>query len=220
MTFKDKETKKKYHREYMRQYSKKVKWKEYSKQWELKNKEKRTKRKKQYYLDNKDKIYEYQKQWKLKNKCKQREYYKQYRLNNLEKERAKDRKYKLNNKDKLREREKQYYNNNLNRRLRCKLSTRIYHAIRGLNKSQSTMNLVGCSIEYLKDYLESQFDDEMSWSNYGAWHIDHILPCCSFDLSQPEEQKKCFHHSNLQPLWAIDNFIKGGKYPISIEESD
>ena len=182
------------------------------KRYELKNKEAIKKRKKQYHFDNKDKIKKYQDQWKLKNKDKMKEYDKQWRLNNPEKARAKDRKYKSNNKDKLREREKRYYNNNLNRRLRCKLTSRMYHAIKGLNKSKSTMVLTGCSLEYLKDYLESQFDDEMSWSNYGAWHIDHILPCCSFDLKQPEEQKKCFHYSNLQPLWAVDNFIKGSKY--------
>ncbi len=57
----------------------------------------------------------------------------------------------------------------------------------------------------------------MSWSNYGTWHLDHIVPCVAFDLSQLEEQKKAFHYSNLQPLWAIDNFIKGGKYIASTE---
>ena len=54
----------------------------------------------------------------------------------------------------------------------------------------------------------------MKWDNHGlyGWHIDHIQPCNSFDLSNEEEQKKCFHYSNMQPLWAFDNLSKGAKY--------
>jgi hypothetical protein len=51
----------------------------------------------------------------------------------------------------------------------------------------------------------------MSWENYGKWHIDHIIPCSSFNLSLPEEQRNCFHYSNLQPLWAKDNIFKANK---------
>jgi hypothetical protein len=54
----------------------------------------------------------------------------------------------------------------------------------------------------------------MTWENWAldGWHIDHIRPCCSFDLTDPEQQKKCFHYSNLQPLWAEENWSKGGKW--------
>lgn len=52
----------------------------------------------------------------------------------------------------------------------------------------------------------------MSWSNYGKWHIDHIIPCAAFDLSDEFEQRACFHYSNLQPLWAYDNIGKSDKY--------
>ncbi len=51
----------------------------------------------------------------------------------------------------------------------------------------------------------------MSWENYGKWHVDHILPCASFDLGKPEEQFKCFNYKNLQPLWATDNLKKQAK---------
>ncbi len=73
------------------------------------------------------------------------------------------------------------------------------------------MDLIGCSIEHLKNHLEVQFDDGMSWANYGLWHVDHILPCALFDLSKEEEQKLCFCFENLQPLWKFDNWSKGAK---------
>ena len=52
----------------------------------------------------------------------------------------------------------------------------------------------------------------MSWENHGTWHIDHRVPCAKFDLTKKEEQEKCFHYTNLQPLWAKDNLSKGNKY--------
>ena len=73
------------------------------------------------------------------------------------------------------------------------------------------MELTGCTLEELKEHLASKFTEGMTFENYGKWHIDHILPCASFDLLLPEEQPKCFHYTNLQPLWAIDNMKKGAK---------
>lgn len=73
--------------------------------------------------------------------------------------------------------------------------------------------MLGCSKQELVEHLESQFQDGMSWENYGlhGWHIDHIIPVSSFDISEPNQLKKCFHFSNLQPLWAIDNLRKSNK---------
>jgi len=85
---------------------------------------------------------------------------------------------------------------------------RINKAIKNICKSAHTMELIGCSIDFLKKHLESQFVVGMSWENYGKWHIDHIRPCAGFNFSIPEEQRKCFHYSNLQPLWALENSIK------------
>jgi hypothetical protein len=70
------------------------------------------------------------------------------------------------------------------------------------------MILIGCSMDELKIHLSSMFKEGMSWDNYGKWHIDHIKPCASFNLSDPAQQKECFHYSNLQPLWAIENIKK------------
>lgn len=73
------------------------------------------------------------------------------------------------------------------------------------------MELIGCSISFLRGYLEAKFTEGMSWDNHGEWHIDHIKPCASFNLLDDEEQQKCFHYKNLQPLWAQENLSKGAK---------
>ena len=91
------------------------------------------------------------------------------------------------------------------------LRSRIYVALKRNIKSAHTEELLGCNIEFLKQHLEKQFKVGMSWNNYGKWHVDHIRPCVLFDMSNSEEQHKCFHYSNLQPLWAIENFIKSDK---------
>jgi hypothetical protein len=78
-------------------------------------------------------------------------------------------------------------------------------------KKGKTMELVGCTTENVMKHLESKFTEGMTWENYGQWHIDHIKPCASFNLEDVEEQKKCFHWTNLQPLWAKDNLVKGAK---------
>jgi hypothetical protein len=82
---------------------------------------------------------------------------------------------------------------------------------KGVRKTTKTEKLLGCSVHELKNYLEAQFKDGMTWTNYGQWHVDHIKPCCSFDLTKPEEQRACFHYTNLQPLWADENYTKGGR---------
>jgi hypothetical protein len=79
-------------------------------------------------------------------------------------------------------------------------------------KSIKTLELLGCTVEDLRLFLEAEFVDGMTWENYGKWHIDHIQPCASFNIEDPEEQKKCFHWTNLQPLWAKDNLKKGAKF--------
>jgi hypothetical protein len=94
-------------------------------------------------------------------------------------------------------------------RIRKNMGSRIYLAVKNKGK---TMELTGCSREDLKTHLESKFTNGMTWENYGEWHIDHIRPCASFNLEDPEEQNKCFHWTNLQPLWALDNIKKGDKW--------
>jgi len=95
--------------------------------------------------------------------------------------------------------------------LRHHISARMIDAIEGRKKSASTVALLGCTIPELKSHLESLFALGMTWDNRGQWHIDHIRPCASFDLTDPLQQRQCFNFRNLQPLWAIDNYRKGNR---------
>lgn len=122
------------------------------------------------------------------------------------------RRYRSENRDRLnivnRESKKKRYASDPKYRIQDALASRVRSALTKGYKSASTMKLVGCDINFLKGYLEAQFEPNMSWDNYGEWHIDHILPCASFDLTLPEEQQKCFHYTNLQPLWATTEIAR------------
>jgi hypothetical protein len=99
-------------------------------------------------------------------------------------------------------------------RIRCNLSGRVGKALKsaGTRKSEKTKELIGCSVEDLKAHLESKFVEGMIWENYGEWHLDHIKPCAKFNLVDVDEQRKCFHWTNLQPLWALDNLRKSSRW--------
>ena len=101
-------------------------------------------------------------------------------------------------------------------KIRDNLSLRMRLALKeqNLSKRNTTSDLVGCSIPFLKKYLEKKFKKGMNWKNQGrfGWHIDHIKPCSKFDLKKPDQQKKCFNYKNLQPLWAKENILKSNKY--------
>ncbi len=94
-------------------------------------------------------------------------------------------------------------------KISCELQTELSRLLVGKRKSGKALELLGCSIESFKMYLESHFDVGMSWENYGKgkekWQLDHIIPRSLFDLTKPDHQKRCFHFSNLQPLWEIEN---------------
>jgi hypothetical protein len=105
------------------------------------------------------------------------------------------------------------YYGNINHRLIHGMRNRVRLALVNNQKFGKTLELLGCSVEELKAHLSSKFTNKMNWKNYGKyWEIDHILPCVSFNLSLAEEQVKCFHYTNLQPLTVIENRKKGDSY--------
>lgn len=137
---------------------------------------------------------------------------KKYRKNNTEKVKSYNKHYKNKNRKHINEHLNLKRKNDINFRLRQNLSSRILTAIKLISgiKSASTIELLGCSVEEVRAYLENQFLPGMSWDNHSkhGWHIDHIRPCASFDLTDPEQQRQCFHYSNLQPLWCDKNWSK------------
>jgi hypothetical protein len=181
---------------------------------------------KQYRADNRDKIAAYREA----NREKMSSYNKKYREDNPDRITALGKKYREENREKLDARLKKYREENPDRiaarhaeytrnryhndpafRLLLNLRTRLGRVLKGTAKHDSTVNLVGCTIEQLKSHLERQFTDGMTWENQGEWHVDHIRPCASFDLSKEEDQRECFNYKNLQPLWAEDNRRKSNK---------
>ncbi|MHA2068050.1 MAG: hypothetical protein ACXABY_27125 [Candidatus Thorarchaeota archaeon] len=101
----------------------------------------------------------------------------------------------------------------LNYKLKRKLRYYLWRGLKGLRKCNSAIDLIGCTIDELKVYLEGRFQEGMTWDNYGqpGWELDHIIPVSSFDLTDIEQRKQCFHYTNLQPLWGSDNWRKSNK---------
>jgi hypothetical protein len=99
-------------------------------------------------------------------------------------------------------------------RIKTRLRGRIWMAVHKIyGEKTSTIDLVGCTMEEFRRHIESLWLPGMSWENYGrrGWHIDHRKACARFDLTDPEQQRACFHFSNTQPLWAWDNLSKGAR---------
>ena len=101
-------------------------------------------------------------------------------------------------------------------KIRTRLSSYILKSLKKQKaiKNQKFDKLLGCTVKDLKIYLEKRFRPGMTWNNHGlyGWHIDHIKPVSKFDLLDLEEQRRAFHYTNLQPLWALDNIRKSNKY--------
>ena len=101
-------------------------------------------------------------------------------------------------------------------RLAHNCRTRINLALKAqlAGKSRRSPQLLGCTPKQLMDHIENQFQPGMSWDNWtrDGWHLDHIRPLSSFDLSDPGQQKQAFHYSNLQPLWASENLSKNDSW--------
>jgi len=163
--------------------------KQYHKDWYEQNKEKRQKQIKNYGNSHKQQLGSYRKQWRKENR--KREYQK----------------------------DKERMLTDLNFKIKCKLRDRVSKIVKLQLKAGSAVKDLGCSVEHFIKHLEFKFyinpknGEQMSWQNYGlyGWHIDHVVPLCLFDLTNPEEFKKACHYTNLQPLWCFENLSKGGK---------
>jgi hypothetical protein len=181
---------------------------EKGKKWELKNREKRLLDKKNNYGETKDTRRIQQKKWLESNKERVSEYRRKYRVDNYDK----IKKYRENNKEKF----LQYY-----REYRKKYRKKYPHkyiwydiirkSLRGylLNDGDKRKIDLGYTQKELKQRLECQFKDGMSWDNYGEWHVDHKKPITKFNVDTPVDVVNAL--CNLQPLWAKDNLSKGNR---------
>ena len=101
----------------------------------------------------------------------------------------------------------------INFKIKYRLRDRLRMALKSQSqkKVKKVEDLLGCSIDDFKKYIATWFSKGMTWENHGEWHLDHITPVASFDLSRQSQQHECFNFSNYQPLWAKDNLSKGSK---------
>lgn len=159
--------------------------------WKLKNEEREKANNKRWYEANKLKVSDRKANYYLKNQDQEKLRSKVFRQTYPEKRKPKT----------------------PTARIAANVRSKISAIVAGRYKRSASLIYIGCSFEELKIHIESQFTSEMNWDNYGmyGWHIDHIIPLSNFDLSVESNLYAAWHHSNLRPLWCIDNLRKGKK---------
>lgn len=202
----------------------------YYKKYRKDNEKKVKNTKKLYYENNKEFLIEKSKKYrennyeivkekdKLRSKLRyenRKEEKKLYDKKNAERIREHKRKYEEKNKEFLKEKKRIVISERIKKdpvfHIKQLMRKRLYDFITRNNivKKNRTFDIIGCTPEFLKEYLEKQFRDGMNWENRGEWHIDHIIPLSS--ATSEEELYKLCHYTNLQPLWAEENLRKGNK---------
>jgi len=207
------------------------------KDWVNNNLEKYLENRRKYFHENKEKrkVYEFLYRKKPETKKLRSQYHSEYMQNPENKKRKKEycQKWYTENRERILKRLSECYQQKEFKRKRRayeklviltspqaavakRIRKRIRAALRSVNasKSRRTVELIGCSFKFLKEYIEKQFTADMSWDRPHSFHIDHIKPLSSFDLTDPKQQKIACHYTNLQPLSPLENIKKGAKiYP-------
>jgi hypothetical protein len=187
------------------------------------NKKKIRKKQEEYYQKNKDLFMTNSLRWRTENKERKAAMDKVYKKNNEERVRENQKKWLRKNRKVINAKIAQRRLDDPEFRIVSNLRTRMRKALKGIGKADSTLSLLSCSTEFLREYIENQFDDWMTWDNYGqydpngerTWVLDHIRPIASFsNLLVDSQQRECFHYTNLQPLCSLENAEKGSKYPL------
>lgn len=194
------------------------------------NKQKRKEKLDPYIASHADELREYHRAYRAAHREESKAYQAGYRKVPRNQKRRKETmsRYYQENKDALRAGKRRHYSLNKEAicaktserkksdpcfKLKCAMRGRVYDVLTRGSKSAKTMELIGCSAQFLKGHLEKQFTPEMSWENYGTyWEVHHIIACAEFpDLTDPKQQRKCFHFSNLAPLDCSANRSLGAK---------
>lgn len=185
------------------------------KEYKIRNKEKIKKIQKDYYQNNSEKIKERSKMWNQNNFLRAKETKRKWHVNNKGKVDELRAKHLEENKEFYkvyqREYQKRRYQEDTNYRIKCCMNKRLRYYIK--DKNHPTLNYLGIPMEEFREWIEFQFEKDMSWKNMGkyGWSFDHVIPCDSFDLSKEEQIFECYNWKNLRPCWCSENSSKGSK---------
>lgn len=158
---------------------------------------------KEYKQNNKKLISDYNKEYKSEHKDEIKVYNHNYNLENREA-------IQKRQTEQHRKRRETDVNFRLAKNCRDRLGKMLNH--QNTKKTSKTFELIGCDVNFLKEWLQSNFKEGMTLDNYGQyWHIDHVIPCSLFNLQDEEQLKICCHWTNLQPMEAINNLSKNNK---------
>ena len=216
-----KEAKRKQHAEYRRKNPEKLRKR--NAEYRRKNPEKLRKRNAEYNRKNPEKIWKRNAEYNRKNAEKLRKRNAEYNRKNAEKLRKQKAEYHRKNAEKIRKQKAEYRLKNAEKLRKQKAEHRKKPEVKIVQSqrvrlkrivkstSVSRHEMIGCTPLQLRQHIESQFVKGMTWENQGRWHIDHIMPCSAFDLTNPEQVKVCFNWQNLRPIWAKKNLSKGNK---------
>jgi hypothetical protein len=181
-----------------------AKWAKYYHDWRIKNLEALRAKDREDYRKNRDIVLLKAKEYRERPEVKER--YKEYRQKTIDQQSLRNRAYREKNRDKINAKDRERRASSLKERLDSKMSLRIWKCLKmnkGSKRGKNWREVLGYTTEDLIKHLESQFDDKMSWDNYGSyWHIDHIIPKVLFtyqDLDDPQF-KECWGLTNLRPL--------------------
>ena len=185
------------------------------------NVDKRRAANKVYYDANAEKMRQRARTWYIENTERARASRRSWHVANLEAVKEMHKKWNDANKEKMKKYMNEYiktkYKENLNYRIKTILNKRIRDCIR---KDKSTLEILACDIVSFKEWLQSQFDEHMSWENMGKyWVLDHVKPCASFNFDLPEQVEECFHWENIRPMEARANMSKGDKILVDVIEN-
>jgi hypothetical protein len=196
------------------------------KEWRVKNQEKIKNYRKKYYDENPDNFIKISAEYRKKNPEKVKKQLKEYYLKNLEYHKNRQKLWADKNKEHKKNKKKLWNKNNrehinkynqeknqndiiFNLIRKCRSRLQQFLKTKNMSKKNKTFEIIGCSPQELKEHLEKQFVEGMTWNNRNEWHIDHIIPLSS-GKNEEEIHKLCYY-TNLQPLWVSDNLKKSNK---------
>lgn len=159
--------------------------------------------------------------WKARNKERTLQYTRNWKAENRDHVSEYNKKYDADNREEIQKRQTAYHVSRTKTDPNFKLAKTLRNRYLGVLKrnrlSESSLEILGCSVECFKQWLEFRFLDDMSFENHGTvWDLDHVVPICKFELQNEEEIRKCFHWTNFQPLYSSQN--KRKCHRVTIEE--